>query len=65
MRSETTATIGGGGYLQNASPDVRRRVTKKLPKGFEKAIIELEFQMEKGHITHEVVSMLLSLYSVR
>ena len=36
----------------------------KLPKGFEKTIIELEFQVEKEAPTQELVSMLLSLYSV-
>lgn len=36
----------------------------KLPKGFEKTIIELEFQVEKETPTQELVSMLLSLYSV-
>jgi len=36
----------------------------KLPKGFEKTIIELEFQLEKETPTQELIAMLLSLYSV-
>ena len=36
----------------------------KLPKGFEKTIIELEFQLEKQAITQELITMLISLYTV-
>ena len=50
---------------QNIQPSVNRKQTKmslKLPKGFEKTIIELEFQIEKGIITQELITMVLSLY---
>ena len=40
-------------------------IMMKLPKGFEKAIMELEMQLEKEAATQELVAMLLSLYSVR
>jgi len=36
----------------------------KLPKGFEKTIIELEFQLERSEPSQELIAMLLSLYSV-
>jgi len=36
----------------------------KLPKGFEKTIIELEVQLEKAQGGQELITTLLSLYSV-
>ncbi|CDW72025.1 UNKNOWN [Stylonychia lemnae] len=48
----------------STQPARKRRVTKKLPKGFEKTIIELELQLEKGLGGQELIAMLLSLYSI-
>jgi len=36
----------------------------KLPKGFEKTIIELEVQLEKAQGGQELITTLLSLYSI-
>ena len=42
----------------------RRTVIKRLPGEFEKTIIELELNLEKGLANQELIAMLLGLYSV-
>jgi hypothetical protein len=39
-------------------------VIKRLPGEFEKTIIELELNLEKGLANQELIAMLLGLYSV-
>lgn len=62
---KTNSTLEPIPENMHPSSNRKRRVTKKLPKGFEKTIIELELQLEKGLGGQELIAMLLSLYSVR
>jgi hypothetical protein len=47
------------------TPRPRKTVIQRLPKEFEKTIIELELNLEKGLVSQELIAMILGLYSVR